>query len=153
MTIVWWQFASINVVLYCMTAILAHSMISFGQTLFHRHFGHRDLGGMFSKNHLQFHHAHYAGDHVVSNLHFNNDGNNTPFFLIPTTFVIGVIFFLLRFDFFVVAAATMSLSFFAHVYLDKQYHVQNRGLAALPGSGASSNFILSTTAMPTVILR
>jgi len=52
--------------LYGFIAIYAHLLVSLGQTLFHRHFGHRRLGGRFFKNHMQFHHAHYAADRVVS---------------------------------------------------------------------------------------
>jgi sterol desaturase/sphingolipid hydroxylase (fatty acid hydroxylase superfamily) len=113
---------------YCLTVAIAHLSVSLGQTVFHRHLGHRRLGGGFFKNHVQFHHAHYSGDHVVSARHLGNDGNNTPYFLIPTLLVVSVSYFLLRFDLFLVQLATMSLSFYGHVYLDKQYHVEGSWL-------------------------
>jgi len=112
-----------DVALYGLTAMAAHFLMSLGQTLFHRYLGHRHVGGKFFKNHVQFHHAYYSGDHVVSAQYIGREGNNTPFFLIPTALVLGISYFSLRFDLFVVQLTAMSLSFCAHVYLDKQYHV------------------------------
>jgi sterol desaturase/sphingolipid hydroxylase (fatty acid hydroxylase superfamily) len=101
----------------------AHLLMSLGQTLFHQYLGHHRLGGRFFRNHTQFHHANYSGDHVVSADYLNEEGNNTPFFLIPTILVVGMSYFFLRLDLFMVQLAAMSLSFYGHVYLDKQYHV------------------------------
>lgn len=126
MNIFWWTLTSFDIFLYVATATMAHFLMSLGQTLFHRYLGHRRLGGMFFKNHVHFHHAHYSGDHVVSVRHGNNEGNNTPFFLIPVALVVSLSYFVMRFDLFVVQLAMMSLSFSGHVYIDKQYH--------LPGS-------------------
>jgi hypothetical protein len=123
MTTIWWESTSIDVFLYCFTAMIAHFLMSLGQTLFHRYLGHRRLGGRFFKNHVQFHHTHYSGDHVVSDHYLNKEGNNTPYFLIPTTLVVGLSYSFLRLDLFMVQLAAMSLSFYGHVYLDKQYHV------------------------------
>jgi len=81
------------------------------------------FGGIFFRNHVHFHHAHYSGDHIASVHHGNNEGNNTPFFLIPTVLVVGLSYLIMRFDLFVVQLAAMSLSFYVHVYLDKQYHL------------------------------
>ncbi len=124
MNSMWWGLMSIDVFLYVFTAMSAHLVMSLGQTLFHRYLGHRRLGGIFFRNHVHFHHAHYSGDHIVSARHGNNnEGNNTPFFLIPTVLVVGLSYLFLRFDLFVVQLAAMSLSFYGHVYLDKQYHL------------------------------
>jgi sterol desaturase/sphingolipid hydroxylase (fatty acid hydroxylase superfamily) len=109
--------------LYAVTAMSAHFVMSLGQTLFHRYLGHRRLGGRFFKNHMQFHHAHYSGDHVVSADYVDNGDNNTLFFLSPAALVVCLSYFLLRFDLFVVQLAAMSLSFYGHVYIDKQFHV------------------------------
>ena len=114
---------SIDIFLYVITATSAHFVMLLGQTLFHRHLGHRSFGGIFFRNHVHFHHAHYSGDHIASVHHGNNEGNNTPFFLIPTVLVVGLSYLFMRFDLFVVQLAAMSLSFYAHVYLDKQYHL------------------------------
>lgn len=123
MNSMWWRLTSIDVFLYFFTATMAHFLMSLGQTLFHRYLGHRRLGGIFFKNHVQFHHARYSGDHVVSFHHGNNEGNNTPFFLIPTVLVVGLSYFVMRLDLFVVQLAAMSLSFYGHVYIDNQYHL------------------------------
>ena len=72
---------------------------------------------------MHFHHAHYSGDHIASIRHGHNEGNNTPFFLIPIVLVVGLSYLVMRFDLFVIQLAAMSLSFYGHVYLDKQYHL------------------------------
>jgi sterol desaturase/sphingolipid hydroxylase (fatty acid hydroxylase superfamily) len=123
MNIMLWKSASIDALLYCVTAMIAHFLMSLGQTLFHRYLGHRHLGGKFFTNHVQFHHANYLNDLVVSNQYLSKEGNNTPFFLIPVTLVVGLSYLFLRLDLFMVQLAAMSLSFYGHVYFDKQYHV------------------------------
>src|ERR1700686_2720414 len=108
---------SFNVFLYCFTAMSAHFVMSLGQTLFHRYLGHRRLGGRFFKNHIQFHHAHYAGNHLVSTHYLDNGDNNTLFFVMPVALVIGVTYSFLKLDLFMVQLAAISLSFCAHYYL------------------------------------
>jgi sterol desaturase/sphingolipid hydroxylase (fatty acid hydroxylase superfamily) len=117
-----------NLLRYCFTAMMAHLLMSAGQTLFHRYLGHSRLGGRFSKNHIQFHHAHYAGSHVVSTQYLDNGDNNTLFFLMPVAVVVGLSYFFLRLDFLVVQLAAMSLSFCGHYYIDNQYHVEESWL-------------------------
>ena len=72
-----------SLLIYGLTAMVAHLLMSLGQTLFHQYLGHSRLGGRFFKNHIQFHHANYAGDHVVSTHYLDNGENNTLFFLFP----------------------------------------------------------------------
>ena len=97
--------------------------MSLGQTLFHKYLGHRRFGGRFFKNHIQFHRAHYSGDHVVSAGYLDNGDNNTLFFLIPVAVIVGVSYLFVRLDLFAVLLVAMSLSFYGHVYIDKHYHV------------------------------
>src|SRR4051812_35428118 len=118
-----WRFMLIDIFLYVFTATSAHFVISLGQTLFHRYLGHRRFGGIFFRNHVHFHHAHYSGDHIASVRHGNNEGNNTPFFLIPTVLVVGLGYLFMRFDLFVVQIEAMSLSFYGHVYLNNKNHL------------------------------
>jgi hypothetical protein len=59
--------------------------MSCGQTLMHCWLGHHRLGGRFFHNHINFHHTYYARGHLTSAVYRGTDGNNTPFFLIPTT--------------------------------------------------------------------
>jgi len=108
---------------YSVTALLAHLTISLGQTLFHRYLGHSRLGGRFFKNHIQFHHAQYAGDHVVSTRYVDDGDQNTLFFVMPIFLLVGLSYLLLRLDLVVIQLAVMSLSFCWHYYVDNQYHV------------------------------
>src|SRR5215471_12849011 len=108
--------------LILMTAVATHLVMSFAQTLMHYKLGHNPIGGKFFRNHINFHHAHYSKDHLVSRTYLGDEGNNTPFFFIPV--------------FQLVACAA---SFYAHVFFDKEYHIegsrrprQGEGQAAPP---------------------
>jgi len=106
-----------------LTAACAHLIVSCSQTLMHRWLGHRRLGGVFFRNHIKFHHAQYAKGHLMSATYRGEEGNNTPYFLIPTAlFGLGA-FLMLPFVLFLAVALAASASFYAHVYLDKAYHV------------------------------
>ena len=115
--------------LIVLTAICTHLVVSISQTLFHYGLGHHRIGGIFYRNHIRFHHTHYAKGHLVSSTYRRNEGNNTPYFLIPTILVAGAMFLVLPFDLFVVMTAASAASFCAHVYLDKQYHAEGSSLA------------------------
>jgi hypothetical protein len=84
-----------SLLVYGLTAMWAHFLMSLGQTLFHRYLGHSRLGGRFFKNHIQFHHTHYSGDHVVSAHYLDNGDNNTLFFLMPVGVVVSFSYFFL----------------------------------------------------------
>jgi sterol desaturase/sphingolipid hydroxylase (fatty acid hydroxylase superfamily) len=108
---------------YGFTAMSAHFLMSLGQTLFHRYLGHTRFGGRFFKNHIQFHHTHYSGNHVVSTHYLDNGDNNTLFFLMPIAVIVTLSYLFLRLDLLVVQLGAMSLSFCGHYYIDNQYHV------------------------------
>ena len=112
-----------SLLVYGLTAMCAHFMMSLGQTLFHRYLGHRRLGGRFFRNHIQFHHAHYAGDHVISARYLDNGDNNTLFFVLPVAVTVGLSYLVLRLDLLVIQLAAIFLSFCGHYYIDNQYHV------------------------------
>jgi sterol desaturase/sphingolipid hydroxylase (fatty acid hydroxylase superfamily) len=115
--------------LFVLTAIATHLVVSGSQTLFHYGLGHHRLGGIFYRNHIRFHHTHYARGRLVSSTHRRNEGNNTPYFLIPTILVAGAMLLLLPFDRFVAVTVASAASFGAHIYLDKQYHAECSKLA------------------------
>jgi sterol desaturase/sphingolipid hydroxylase (fatty acid hydroxylase superfamily) len=117
------RYEMLELVLLCTTTAVAHFIMSFFQTFLHYRLGHRKLGGHFFRNHVFFHHAYYAKDHLVSARYLADEGNNTPFFLIPTIVVALLSYFVVPIDLFVALIVGMSASFYAHVYLDKQYHV------------------------------
>jgi len=114
--------------LFIVTATCTHLVISFSQTALHRWLGHKRLGGFFFRNHINFHHATYARGHLASSTYHGNKGNNTPFFLVPTVLVGGGLFFALPFHLFLVMVLASVVSFYAHVFFDKEYHVEGSRL-------------------------
>jgi hypothetical protein len=52
--------------LFLITAVAAHLVMSFGQTLIHYRVAHHPTGGKIFRNHINFHHTHYSGAHFVS---------------------------------------------------------------------------------------
>jgi sterol desaturase/sphingolipid hydroxylase (fatty acid hydroxylase superfamily) len=123
MTSIRWTSVSIEIFLCLLTAATAHLLMSLGQTSFHRYLGHRGIGGRFFENHLHVHHRHYSGDHIVTEHCLNEEANNTPFFLIPVTLVIGLGYLVLPLYLFTEQLIAMSISFYVHLYFDKHYHV------------------------------
>jgi len=81
--------------LFLMTAVATHLVMSFGQTLLHYKVAHHPIGGKLFRNHINFHHTHYADDHLVSLTYLGDEGNITPHFLIPIFLVGGVRLFLI----------------------------------------------------------
>jgi hypothetical protein len=117
--------------LILVTAFATHLIISLAQTLMHCKLGHQPMGGKLFRNHVNFHHTHYSKDHLVSATYLNEEGNNTPFFLIPV-FATGLcMYFLLPGDLFIVLVVACAASFYAHVFFDKEYHVEGSPLLRL----------------------
>ena len=114
--------------LFLMTAVATHLIMSFAQTLMHYKLGHHPIGGKLFRNHINFHHTYYSKDHLVSRTYLGDEGNNTPFFIIPVFLVGACTYFLLPFDLFVVQIVACAASFYAHVFLDKEYHVERSRL-------------------------
>jgi len=124
----WEHWLLLEFPLLLMTAVGTHLVMSFSQTAFHRWLGHRRFGGVFHRNHINFHHAYYAKGHLASSTYRGDEGNNTPFFLIPTALVGGALFFVLPLQLFLVMVLAAAASFYAHVFFDKEYHVANSKL-------------------------
>jgi fatty acid hydroxylase family protein len=114
--------------LFLITAVATHLIMSFAQTLMHCKLGHRPMGGKFFRNHINFHHAYYSKDHLVSRAYLGDEGNNTPFFFIPVFLVGACTYLLLPFDLFAVQVVACAASFYAHVFFDKEYHVEGSRL-------------------------
>lgn len=115
--------------LFALIAMGTHLVVSGSQTLFHYSLGHHRLGGAFFRNHIRFHHTYYARGHLVSSTYRGDEGNNTPYFLVPIILVVALMFFVLPIALFLVVAAAGAGSFYAHVYFDKAYHMQELKLA------------------------
>src|SRR6516165_197941 len=103
-------------------------VMSFAQTLMHYKLGHHPMGGKFFRNHINFHHAHYSKDHLVSRTYLGNEGNNTPFFFIPVFLVGACTYLVLPVDLFVAQLVACAASFYAHVFFDKEYHIEGSRL-------------------------
>src|SRR5262245_4092091 len=114
--------------LILMTAVATHLVMSFAQTLMHYKLGHNPIGGKFFRNHINFHHAHYSKDHLVSRTYLGDEGNNTPFFFIPVFLVGACTYLVLPVDLFVVQLVACAASFYAHVFFDKEYHIEGSRL-------------------------
>ena len=117
-----------EVLLFLVTAVATHLVMSFAQTVMHYKLGHHKIGGKFFRNHINFHHTYYSKDHLVSTTYLGEEGNNTPYFFIPVVLVGGCAYFLLPFDLFVVMVIASAASFYAHVFFDKEYHVEGSWL-------------------------
>ena len=60
--------------------------------------------------------------------YLGNEGNITPYFLIPVFLVGGSAHSLLPLNLFVVMVIASAASFYAHVFFDKEYHVEGSRL-------------------------
>src|SRR6202035_2960746 len=118
----------LNLSLFLMTAVATHLVMSFGQTLMHYKVAHHPMGGKIFRNHINFHHTHYSDAHLVSRTYLGDEGNTTPYFFIPVSVVGGCAYFLLPLSLFVVMVIASTASFYAHVFFDKEYHVEGSRL-------------------------
>ena len=94
-----------ELLLFLMTAVVSHLVMSFAQTLMHYKLGHRPMGGKFFRNHINFHHTYYSKDHLVSRMYLGDEGNNTPYFFIPVVLVGAFTYLVLPIELFVVQVA------------------------------------------------
>lgn len=118
----------VELVLFLATAMATHYFMSFAQTLMHRTLGHHGIGGRFCRNHLNFHHVYYCGNHLVSPTYRGDEGNNTPYFFIPVCLAGTCTFFVLPLYLFIAQVIACAASFYVHVLFDKEYHVEGSRL-------------------------
>jgi hypothetical protein len=110
------------------TAIATHLAMSFAQTVMHYKLGHHPMGGKFFRNHINFHHTYYCKDHLVTQTYLGDEGNNTPYFFIPVFLAAACAYLLLPVDLFMALVGACAASFYAHVFFDKEYHVEGSRL-------------------------
>ena len=139
--------------IFLMIAVATHLVMSFAQTLMHYKLGHHPMGGRFFRNHINFHHAYYAKDHLVSPTYLGDEGNNTPFFFIPVFLVEACTYLVLPVDLFVVQMFACVASFYAHVFSTKNTMLRDRGFSGLHGSDANRSCISFITSTRRAILR
>jgi len=128
MTVAWGARLLSELPLLVLTIVCTHLVMSCSQTMLHYWLGHRRVGGVFFRNHINFHHRYYARGHLASAAYKGQEGNNTPFFIIPTVLAGATAFFLLPLALFLAMTLTAAASFYAHVYFDKAYHVEGSPL-------------------------
>jgi hypothetical protein len=114
--------------LYVLLAVATHLLVSLAQTLLHYKLGHHAAGGKLFRNHINFHHTYYSKEHLVSASYLGDEGNNTPYFLIPVFLVGACAYLVLPLDLFVVHALACAASFYVHVLFDREYHVDGSWL-------------------------
>jgi hypothetical protein len=113
---------------FLLTAVATHLVMSFSQTLMHYKLGHHRIGGKFFHNHINFHHVYYSKENLVSRTYLDKEGNNTKFYFIPIFMVGGCTYFFLPVDLFMVQIFACAASFYAHLFFDKEYHVEGSRL-------------------------
>jgi sterol desaturase/sphingolipid hydroxylase (fatty acid hydroxylase superfamily) len=128
MTVAWGARLLSELPLLVLTIVCTHLAMSCSQTMLHFWLGHRRVGGLFFRNHINFHHRFYARGHLASPAYKGQEGNNTPYFLVPTALAGATAFFLLPLALFLAMTLTAAASFYAHVYFDKAYHVEGSPL-------------------------
>ena len=124
MTAGWMYWSLIEIPAFALVIVGTHLIMSGGQTLMHYWLGHRRLGGVLFRNHINFHHAHYARGRLTSPIGEGGEGNNTPFFFIPLILAGALVFFVLPLGLFIAMALAAAASFHAHVWFDKAYHIE-----------------------------
>jgi len=117
-----------SLLLFAGTAAATHYFMSFTQTVMHRALGHHPIGGKLFRNHLNFHHTYYGGSHLVSPTYRGDEGNNTPYFFIPVCLVGAGALLILPLYLFIALVIGCTVSFYMHVFLDKEYHVEGSRL-------------------------
>lgn len=120
----WVHWSLIEIPLFAGVMAGTHLVMSGGQTLMHYWLGHRRIGGVLFRNHINFHHARYARGHLTSAVPQAIEGNNTPFFLVPVLLAGAAVFFMLPLGLFIAVTAAAGASFYVHVWFDKAYHVE-----------------------------
>jgi len=114
--------------LFLVTAVATHSVMSFVQTVMHYKLGHHPIGGRFFRNHISVHHIYYSKHQLVSATYLNDKANNTPFFLIPICLVGVFTYLILPTEIFLTEIVASAASFYAHIFFDKEYHVEGSRL-------------------------
>jgi Fatty acid hydroxylase len=104
-----------------LVAVGTHLVMSLGQTLIHYRIAHHPIGGRIFRNHINFHHMHYCETHLVSQTYLGDEGNTTPYFFIPILLTAAGAYLVMPVDLFIVAVVACAVSFYAHVFFDKEY--------------------------------
>ena len=115
----------ISVAVGVVAAYLTGSLL---QTVLHRWLGHRAVGGFFRRRHVLEHHRIYSAKRLVSSEYSDEERSLTPYYVLPAGALIALLGLLLPFAPFAGFTSTLLISFAAHAYIHKHYHLQNSWL-------------------------
>ena len=111
-----------------LAAMAAYLTASFLQTVMHRWLGHKAVGTFFQRRHVHDHHRIYSPRHFVSAEYSAVERSLTPYYAVPAGAVIALLRLVLPPAPFVSFATTIVVSFAAHAYIHKHYHLQRTWL-------------------------
>jgi sterol desaturase/sphingolipid hydroxylase (fatty acid hydroxylase superfamily) len=120
----WVHWSLIEVPLFVAVMASTHLVMSFAQTLMHYRLGHRRMGGVLFRSHINYHHAYYARGHLTTTVPEGKEGNNTPYFFIPVLLAGAAAWLVLPLTLFIAMALAVGVSFYVHVWFDKAYHIK-----------------------------
>ena len=82
-----------------------------------------------SANHLTFHHAVYSKKKLMTSARYiDEERSNTGFDVVPIVIALAITYPLLPLDIFVVFAATIILTYVAHIYVHVHFHLTSSWL-------------------------
>jgi hypothetical protein len=109
--------------------VVAYLTGSFLQTILHRWLGHRAVGGFFRRRNVLEHHLIYSARRLVSSEYSAVERSLTPYYVLPAGALIALLGLVLPLAPFVSFTTTLLISFGAHAYIHKHYHLQYSWLA------------------------
>ena len=109
-------------------AVCAYLTGSLLQTVMHRWLGHKAVGTFFQRRHVHDHHRIYSPRHLVSSEYSAVERSLTPYYAVPAGAVIALLRLVLPLAPFVSFSTTILISFAAHAYIHKHYHLQRTWL-------------------------
>jgi len=109
-------------------AVAAHLMGSFLQSMLHRWLGHRVGGRFFQRRHVLDHHRTYSASHLVSSEYSAAERSLTPYYAVPAVVLIALLRAVLSLAPFLSFTTTILISFVAHAYIHKHYHLRHTWL-------------------------
>jgi sterol desaturase/sphingolipid hydroxylase (fatty acid hydroxylase superfamily) len=109
-------------------AVAAYFVGSFLQTIMHRWLGHKAAGTFFQRRHVFDHHRIYSPRHLVSSKYSTVERSLTPYYAVPAGGVTALLGLVLPLAPFVSFSTTLLVSFGAHAYIHKHYHLQHTWL-------------------------
>lgn len=109
-------------------AVAAYFTGSFLQAALHRWLGHGAVGTFFHRRHVLEHHRIYSERHLASPRYSVVERSLTPYYALPAGGMIALFGLVLPLAAFVGFSTTMLVSFVAHAYIHKHYHLHRSWL-------------------------